>query len=87
MVPIQYPFSTQFPAKVSKLRAINGKYSSLWIDVSALTIGDYLAFVPWSNGNDASLTKRKRGFDSLRDDFIPRKNSMVRGCAGCIPLL
>jgi hypothetical protein len=25
--------------------------------------------VPWSNGNDTSLTKRKRGFDSLRDDF------------------
>src|SRR5271166_1274050 len=26
--------------------------------------------VPWSNGNDTSLTKRKRGFDSLRDDSI-----------------
>jgi hypothetical protein len=26
--------------------------------------------VPWSNGNDTSLTKRKRGFDSLRDDWI-----------------
>ena len=26
--------------------------------------------VPWSNGDDTSLTKRKRGFDSLRDDWI-----------------
>jgi hypothetical protein len=26
--------------------------------------------VPWSNGNDTSLTKRKRGFDSLRDDSV-----------------
>lgn len=28
--------------------------------------------VPWSNGDDTSLTKRKRGFDSLRDDWIDR---------------
>jgi hypothetical protein len=28
------------------------------------------ATVPWSNGNDTSLTKRKRGFDSLRDDSV-----------------
>lgn len=26
--------------------------------------------VPWSSGNDSSLTKRKWGFDSLRDDSI-----------------
>ena len=26
--------------------------------------------VPWSNGNDSFLTKRKRGFDSLRDDSV-----------------
>ena len=26
--------------------------------------------VPWSNGDDTSLTKRKRGFDSLRDDSV-----------------
>jgi hypothetical protein len=28
--------------------------------------------VPWSNGDDTSLTKRKRGFDSLRDDSSER---------------
>ena len=34
-------------------------------------IGQGMEFtVPWSNGNDTSLTKRKRGFDSLRDDSI-----------------
>jgi hypothetical protein len=32
--------------------------------------------VPWSNGNDTSLTKRKRGFDSLRDDSITFTNEM-----------
>ncbi len=30
--------------------------------------------VPWSNGDDTSLTKRKRGFDSLRDDWIDRQS-------------
>ena len=34
--------------------------------------GDFA--VPWSNGNDTSLTKRKRGFDSLRDDSIRIRN-------------
>ena len=28
-----------------------------------------LFLVPWSSGNDSSLAKRKRGFDSLRDDW------------------
>jgi hypothetical protein len=28
--------------------------------------------VPWSSGDDTSLTKRKRGFDSLRDDSMQR---------------
>jgi hypothetical protein len=32
----------------------------------ALAIAD----VPWSSGDDTSLTKRKGGFDSLRDDSI-----------------
>jgi hypothetical protein len=30
--------------------------------------------VPWSSGNDTSLTKRKRGFDSLRDDSVKFMN-------------
>jgi hypothetical protein len=31
--------------------------------------------VPWPTGDDTSLTKRKRGFDSLRGDSI--KNGLV----------
>ena len=27
-----------------------------------------ISLVRWSNGYDSSLTKRERGFDSLRDD-------------------
>jgi hypothetical protein len=36
--------------------------------------------VPWSNGDDTSLTKRKRGFDSLRDDSSDRRSG--RGSVG-----
>ena len=38
-----------------------------------------LFLVPWSSGNDSSLTKRKRGFDSLRDDWISRQWSVASG--------
>ena len=36
--------------------------------------------VPWSNGDDTSLTKRKRGFDSLRDDSMAKTSDGPRVC-------
>jgi hypothetical protein len=50
-----------------------------WVQIPSRALDDKARFspsllrnrtiVPWSSGNDTSLTKRERGFDSLRDDY------------------
>ncbi len=43
--------------------------------------------VPWSSGNDASLTKRKRGFDSLRDDLRFSGSCLTRSASAVAAFL
>ena len=54
-------------------------------EASSLIVGNHRVCVPWSNGNDTSLTKRKRGFDSLRDDSGElNRSSAKRWSAGVL---
>ncbi len=49
--------------------AVRLRVGCLWVRLPPVLLGKKTDFaVPWSNGNDTSLTKRKRGFESLRDD-------------------
>ena len=70
------------------LRMFASESSDASQSLESLAFRSNATSVPWSNGNDTSLTKRKRGFDSLRDDWVDdRWKRWSVGVPGRIPLL